>query len=109
MFPTCVCGGGLNQVITASIGISLLGYLESIAIGKAFAHKNGYELDPTQEMRAIGLGNVVSSFFQSYAITGSFSRTAVNAASNVQTPFGGLFTALLVCMHVAFFFSFFSP
>eukprot|EP00041_Stephanoeca_diplocostata_P035140 m.1228508 g.1228508 ORF g.1228508 m.1228508 type:complete len:802 (+) comp24645_c0_seq1:166-2571(+) len=94
--PLTGLGDGMSEVITASIAISLLGYLESIAIGKAFAHKNGYELDPTQEMRAIGLGNVVSSFFQSYAITGSFSRTAVNAASNVQTAFGGVFTALLV-------------
>eukprot|EP00038_Savillea_parva_P031389 m.85960 g.85960 ORF g.85960 m.85960 type:complete len:798 (+) comp9649_c1_seq2:837-3230(+) len=85
-----------NEVLTASIAISLLGYLESIAIGKSFAQKNGYELDPTQEMRAIGYSSVVSSFFLSYPITGSFSRTAVNSASSVATPLGGIFTGLCV-------------
>jgi len=87
---------GLSEVLTASVTIALLGYLESIAIGKSFAQKNGYNLDPTQEMRAIGVASVISAFFQSYPITGSFSRTAVNSASNVHTPLGGFVTGLLV-------------
>ena len=55
-----------------------------------------YVLDASQELRAIGLGNVVSSVFQSFPVTGSFSRTAVNSASNAQTPASGLFTGLIV-------------
>jgi len=86
----------MSEVLAASIAIALLGYLESIAIGKSFAQKNGYELDPTQEMRAIGYGSVISSFFLSYPITGSFSRTAVNSASSVFTPLGGIFTGICV-------------
>lgn len=86
----------MSEVLTASITISLLGYLESIAIGKAFAQKNGYDIDSTQEMRALGYSSVASAFFQSYPITGSFSRTAVNSASSVKTPMGGVFTGLLV-------------
>lgn len=31
----------LNEVLVASVAIALLGYLESIAIGKSFAQKNG--------------------------------------------------------------------
>lgn len=75
---------------------AMLGFLESIAIGKAFAQKDGYDLDNTQELRALGLGNLVNSFFQAYPITGSFSRTAVNNASNVQTPMAGLITGAIV-------------
>jgi sodium-independent sulfate anion transporter 11 len=86
----------------AAVTIALLGYLESIAIGKTFAQKNGYRLDPTQELRAIGLANVVSSFFSSYPVTGSFSRTAVNAASNVETQLGGVVSGLAVIFSLAF-------
>eukprot|EP00040_Diaphanoeca_grandis_P038032 m.254289 g.254289 ORF g.254289 m.254289 type:complete len:760 (+) comp33914_c1_seq4:281-2560(+) len=89
-------GDDVSAVWSYSIVTALLGYLESVAIGKAFATKGGYDLDPTQELRAIGLGNVVNSFFQGYPITGSFSRTAVNAASGSQTPLSGLVTALIV-------------
>lgn len=31
----------MSEVLTASVTIALLGYLESIAIGKSFAQKNG--------------------------------------------------------------------
>jgi len=89
-------GEDYAAVWSYSIVTALLGYLECIAIGKAFATKGGYDLDSTQELRAIGLGNLVNSFFQGYPITGSFSRTAVNAASNAQTPLSGAMCALTV-------------
>lgn len=43
-------------------------------------------------MLTLGLCNVIGSFFQSMPITGSFSRSAVNNASGVRTPLGGLYT-----------------
>nr|XP_039247460.1 sodium-independent sulfate anion transporter-like [Styela clava] len=81
--------------------IPLMGLLESIAIGKAFARKNNYILETNQEMIAIGASNILSSFVSSYCVTGSFSRTAINAQSNVKTPAGGIFTGALVILSLA--------
>lgn len=53
-------------------------------------------MDATQELIAIGTSNVVNSFVQGYPGTGSLSRGAVNNASGVRTPMGGLFTGILV-------------
>ncbi|KAH9499580.1 hypothetical protein Btru_074179, partial [Bulinus truncatus] len=53
--------------------VPLLAVVETMAIGKAFARLNNYKIDPTQELLAIGTANIISSFFQSYPITGSFS------------------------------------
>jgi MFS superfamily sulfate permease-like transporter len=36
-----VSADDMNEVLTASVTISLLGYLQVIAIGKSFAQKNG--------------------------------------------------------------------
>ena len=69
--------------------VPLIGFLESIAIAKAFARKNRYTVDASQELIALGIANCVSSFVSSYPVTGSFSRTAVNAQSGVATPAGG--------------------
>ena len=69
--------------------IPLIGFLESIAIAKAFARKNKYKVDASQELVALGVANCLSSFVSSYPVTGSFSRTAVNAQSGVATPAGG--------------------
>lgn len=49
-------------------------------------------LDATQEMLTLGLCNVLGSFFHSMPVTGSFSRSAVNNASGVRTPFGAVYT-----------------
>ena len=69
--------------------VPLIGFLESIAIAKAYARKNRYTVDASQELIALGIANCVSSFVSSYPVTGSFSKTAVNDQSEVATPAGG--------------------
>jgi len=80
------------------IVVTLIGLLESIAIAKAFARRNEYQIDANQELIAIGISNAVSSFFHSYPITGSFSRTAINSQSGVRTPAGGIWTAAVILL-----------
>lgn len=53
-------------------------------------------MDATQELFAIGTSNIVNSFVQGYPGTGALSRGAVNHASGVRTPLGGLYTGILV-------------
>lgn len=57
---------------------------------------NGKSVDATQELFAIGTSNIVNSFVQGYPGTGALSRGAVNHASGVRTPLGGLYTGILV-------------
>ncbi|XP_067928347.1 sodium-independent sulfate anion transporter-like [Watersipora subatra] len=90
------------------IVVTLIGLLESIAIAKAFARKNEYQIDPNQELIAIGASNTISSFFHSYPITGSFSRTAINSQSGVTTPAGGIWTGLVVILALAVLTPYFS-
>eukprot|EP00053_Salpingoeca_punica_P015189 m.139068 g.139068 ORF g.139068 m.139068 type:complete len:645 (-) comp16648_c0_seq1:440-2374(-) len=85
-----------KSLMPSAVSVALIGYLESIAIGKSFARKNGYEVDASQELIAIGSANIFSSFLNAFPTTGSFSRTAVNSQSGVKTTLGGLFTGLLV-------------
>ena len=44
-----------------------------------------YTVDATQELYALGLGNVFGSMFGGYPVTASFSRAAVNAMSGAHT------------------------
>ncbi len=46
--------------------ISLLGFMEAIAIAKAMAGKTGQRLDPNQELIGQGLGNILGSIGKSY-------------------------------------------
>lgn len=79
-----------------SVILPLVSILESVAIAKAFAGSK--PVDATQEMMALGLCNIAGSFVRSMPVTGSFTRTAINNASGVQTPAGGIFTGLLILL-----------
>jgi len=89
-----------SQLGSAIIVIPLIAILESVAIAKAFA--GGKPVDASQEMIALGFCNILGSFVSSMPTTGSFSRTAVNSASGVRSPMGGLFTGSLVILCLAF-------
>lgn len=68
--------------------------MEGVAVCKSL--KPSTRIDSTQELIAIGTSNIVGSFFGAYPISGSFSRSAVNNASGVRTPGGGIVTAAIV-------------
>lgn len=68
---------------------------------------NGKMVDATQEFIAIGICNIANSFVQAFPSTGSLSRSAVNNASGVRTPLGGLYTGILVILALLFFTPYF--
>src|SRR6187551_1459274 len=71
-------------IINTEIASHLVSYLpvsvivlliEHIAISKSFGRINNYTINPSQEMVAIGVTNVLGPFLGAYPATGSFSRT----------------------------------
>lgn len=91
--------------ITSTFGsgllvVPLLCILENIALAKVFA--DGKVIDATQEMFALGICNIASSFVQSIPVSGALSRGAVNNASGVRTTFGGIYTAIIVMFSLKF-------
>ena len=85
-----------NQ-LPASIIVILI---EHIAIAKSFGRINNYTIDPSQEMVAIGVSNLLGPFLGAYPATGSFSRTAIKAKAGVRTPLAGVITALVVLLAI---------
>ena len=74
--------------------------IEHIAIAKSFGRINNYTIDPSQEMVAIGVTNLLGPFLGAYPATGSFSRTAIKSKAGVRTPFAGVITALIVLLAI---------
>ena len=72
--------------------------IEHISISKSFGRINNYVIDPSQELVAIGVTNLLGPFFGAYPATGSFSRTAIKSKAGVRTPFAGVVTALVVLL-----------
>lgn len=69
-----------------ALTLSLVAFMEAISVAKAIEERHGYSVDANQELRALGLANIVGSMFQSYPTTGGFSRTAVTEQAGGKTP-----------------------
>lgn len=87
----------------------LIGYMESIAIGKNLAAKHGYEIEAGQEMFALGISNIFCAIFSGYPVTGSFSRSAVNDGTGAVSQLSGSITAsmmlvTLLCLTPLFYY-----
>ena len=93
--------GLVGDLFVTAIVITLVGFMESVAVAKVYARRHGYELDANQELIGLGAANVASGVFGGYPVTGGFSRTAVNDTAGARTPFASVVTALLVLLTIA--------
>lgn len=91
------------KLLPTAIIISLLGFMEAIAIAKAMAAKTGQKLDPNQELIGQGLANMIGSIGQSYAVSGSFSRSAVNLQAGAISGISSVVTSIMVIITLLFF------
>lgn len=91
------------DLLPAALTISFIGFMESIAMAKAIAARETYEIHPNKELVGLGLANVVGSFFSAYPVTGGFSRSAVNYQAGARTPLASMITASLILLTLLFF------
>jgi len=100
-------GNGLKDIeygpiIQNSFVMCIVGFLETMAVGGKFAMQAKYEFDADQELISMGLANVASGFMSGYPITGSFSRTAVNAMLGATSLVASFISPLMVLLTMCF-------
>jgi SulP family sulfate permease len=94
----------LIDLFPLALTLSFIAFLEAISVAKAVELKHhDYKVVPNQELIAIGMGNIIGSFFQTYPATGGFSRTAVNNQAGAKTPLAAIISASIVALTLLFF------
>ncbi len=88
--------GLFPKLAAGALVITFLGLMEATSIAKAVAVKTKQRLDINQELIGQGLSNIVGSFFQSFPVSGSFSRTAVNFSAGAITGMSSVVTSFVV-------------
>ncbi|MBL4747180.1 MAG: solute carrier family 26 protein [Flavobacteriaceae bacterium] len=93
----------LNQLFPMAVTIALVGYMQSIAVAKSLESQQGdHVVNANQELKALGISNLIGSLFQSYPVSGGIARTAVNNEAGAKTPLASLFSALLILCTLLF-------
>jgi len=91
------------DLFPVAITLAVVGFTEAISIAKAIEEKHtDYQVDPNQELIAIGSGNIIGSFVQSYPTTASFSRSAIQDQGGAKSGIASLFSAALVLLTLLF-------
>lgn len=92
----------LHQILNANDYNFVIAIALIFKCSPFFPLDDGNPIDATQEMLALGVCNVISSFVSSMPVSGGLSRGAVNHSSGVRTTLGGIYTGLLVLISLLF-------
>jgi MFS superfamily sulfate permease-like transporter len=90
-------------LLPAALVMALIGFMEATSISKAIATSTGERVNTSKELIGQGLANIAGSFFGSYTVSGSFSRSAVAARSGAKTGLFAIISALAVVLVLLFF------
>lgn len=98
----------IRDMLPFALTLAVIGYVEIISITKELEEQEEkYYLKPNKELMALGTANMVGSFFQSYPVSASFSRSAVKFQSGALTGMTAVFSASIVGLTLLFFTSLF--
>lgn len=90
----------VQELLPTAVTLALVQFMSVMSLGKVFSSTGQHE--PNKELVAIGASNLGGSFFQSIPISGSFSRTAVNAQAGAETPLSDVFAATVIGLTLIF-------
>ena len=92
----------IKSLLSTAVVISLVWFMEAISIAKWMASQDKQKVSANQELVWQWLANIVSSLFQWYPVSWSFSRSAVNFSAWARTWFSSIVTGIIVALTLLF-------
>jgi SulP family sulfate permease len=86
----------------AAVAIAFLAFSDGILLAQAFAEKSGDDINPNQELAAMGSANILAALWQGFPVSASQSRTAVVAAAGGRTQVAQLVAAAGLLLFLIF-------
>jgi sulfate permease, SulP family len=93
----------IKLIFPIALGIAIISFLESYAVAKSLAEKEGDSINANEELRGLGFANISSSFVSAIPVAGAISRTAVNYQTGAKTNFSLIVTLLSILVTLLFF------
>ncbi|MBT8237755.1 MAG: solute carrier family 26 protein [Croceitalea sp.] len=98
----------LVMAFPSALALAFIAFAEAMTIAKAVEDKSKeYHTDPNQELRALGLSNIIGSFFQSFPVNAGLSRTAVNVDEGAKTGVASFISVVVVGLTLLYLTPFF--
>ncbi len=88
------------DLLPGAFALALVVYAESIAAARSLAVKHSYEVDPNQELIALGASNIGAGVSQGFCVDVSLSRSAVADEAGAKSQVSGLVNAALILVTI---------
>ena len=82
-----------SQLAVPALLIAIIGFVESVSVGRTLAGKRQQRVDANKELVALGAANIGSAVSGGFSVTGGFSRSVVNFDAGAQTQLASVMTA----------------
>lgn len=90
------------DMVPGALGIVVVAFAQSLAIAKAYARKDGAEVDANGELIAYGAATIGAGVLQGPPPAGSLSKTAAACESGGRTPLAFVMTAAFIVVTTLF-------
>ncbi len=97
-----VAWGDAQRLAIAALGVALVAFADTAALSTTFAAKLGEDVDPNQEIVALGAANVAAGLFSGFPMSASSSRTTVADAVGSKSQLTGLVGAATIGLLLVF-------
>lgn len=94
--PPHVAPHDLGALLMPAVGIAIVAFSDNVLTARAFAARNGYEVDPNAELRALGMCNIGAGLTHGFPVSSSGTRTALGDAVGGRTQVYSLVTLVSV-------------
>lgn len=94
--------GQWRALLLPALLMSIIGFVESVSVGRTFAARRREHVFPNKELVGLGAANVLASFSGGMPVSGGFSRSVVNNDAGVQTPIASIFTGIGIALVLLF-------
>ncbi len=88
----------VNALWLPALLISIIGYVESVSVGRTLGAKRQERIDADQELIGLGAANLASAFSSGLPVTGGFSRSVVNFDAGAVSQAASLMTAAMIAL-----------
>lgn len=89
--------------------MALIIFISSSSVAGTYARLRGEPFAANLELKSLGLANMAGGFFQSFAVAGGFSRTAINVDSGASSPIASVVTAGVMVLALLAFGNILAP
>ncbi|XP_075030300.1 testis anion transporter 1 isoform X2 [Calonectris borealis] len=105
--PTPPDLSNLSKIILHAFSLAIVSYFLLVFVGERYASLHRYNIASNQELIAVGLCNICSSFFKSFVVSCAISGTVIQEKTGGRTQLAaaiGAFVMLVIALNLGHFF-----